>query len=71
MNREGEVVERARLDGMQLADVEVIFRQQPKIASGHHFGSRLVFARDGTLFAALQDHGVWRSTDAGRLLRLG
>ncbi len=38
----------ARLD-----DVSVIFRQQPKVRGGLHFGSRLVFGRDGTLFVTL------------------
>ncbi len=38
----------ARLD-----DVTVIFRQQPKVRGGLHFGSRLVFGRDGTLFVTL------------------
>ena len=33
-----------------LENVQVIFRQQPKVSGGNHFGSRLVFARDGTLF---------------------
>ena len=33
-----------------LSDVRVIYRQEPKVVSGNHFGSRLVFARDGTLF---------------------
>ncbi|PKQ06360.1 MAG: hypothetical protein CVT72_06875 [Alphaproteobacteria bacterium HGW-Alphaproteobacteria-11] len=37
----------------QLQDVEVIFRQQPKEDSNLHFGSRLVFDRDGHLFIAL------------------
>ncbi|MEP5249306.1 MAG: PQQ-dependent sugar dehydrogenase, partial [Alphaproteobacteria bacterium] len=37
----------------QLRDVEVIFRQQPKEASTLHFGSRLVFDREGHLFIAL------------------
>ena len=39
-----------RLDGLQ-----VIFRQMPTIKSGAHFGSRLVFAPDGTLFVTLGD----------------
>ncbi len=33
-----------------LEDVKVIFRQEPARAGGFHFGSRLVFARDGNLF---------------------
>jgi aldose sugar dehydrogenase len=48
-------VARGKLDGNRLADVQVIFRQQPKFASSLHFGSRLVFARDGKLFVALGD----------------
>jgi glucose/arabinose dehydrogenase len=36
-----------------LDDVEVIFRQQPKVSGNNHFGSRLVFSPDGTLFVTL------------------
>lgn len=54
-NANGTAVARGRLDGQRLADVQVIFRQQPKVASNHHFGSRLVFARDGRLFVTLGD----------------
>ena len=46
----GTAVARGRLEGNALADVQVIFRQAPKLDTGHHFGSRLVFARDGRLF---------------------
>ncbi len=46
-------VARGRLDGNALREVEVIFSQQPKFDSSAHFGSRLVFARDGTLFVTL------------------
>ncbi|MGR4871057.1 PQQ-dependent sugar dehydrogenase [Variovorax sp. LARHSF232] len=38
-----------------LENVLVIFRQQPKVASGAHFGSRLVFDRAGNLFITLGD----------------
>jgi aldose sugar dehydrogenase len=48
-------VARGKLEGNRLASVQVIFRQQPKVASSLHFGSRLVFARDGKLFVALGD----------------
>jgi len=48
-------VARGRLDGNSLRDVRVIFRQAPKFASSAHFGSRLVFARDGRLFVTLGD----------------
>lgn len=33
-----------------LEDVKIIFRQEPARRGGFHFGSRLVFARDGNLF---------------------
>lgn len=39
-----------RLEGLQ-----IIFRQLPAYQSNHHFGSRLVFAPDGTLFVTLGD----------------
>lgn len=53
----GLAVARATLapDGNALQDVTVIFRQQPKVDSSGHFGGRLVFARDGTLFVTLGD----------------
>ncbi len=37
--------------------METIFRQQPKVSGGRHFGSRLVFARDGKLFVTTGDRG--------------
>ncbi len=51
----GTAVARGRLDGNAFADVQVIFRQRPKASGGNHFGSRLVFARDGRLFITLGD----------------
>jgi glucose/arabinose dehydrogenase len=57
-NGAGTAVARARLRDESLADVQVIFRQQPKADSRRHFGSRLVFARDGTLFVTLGDRGL-------------
>lgn len=55
----GTAVARARLDreANTLRNVEVIFRQLPKSGGGRHFGSRLVFAPDGTLFVTLGDRG--------------
>jgi glucose/arabinose dehydrogenase len=43
---------RGRLDeaGTGLESFEVIFRQQPAVSGGNHFGSRLAFARDSKLF---------------------
>ncbi|WP_322980828.1 PQQ-dependent sugar dehydrogenase [Pseudomonas sp. C11] len=54
----GTAVGRGRLSNEvdALEDFQVIFRQQPKLSSGAHFGSRLVFDRDGHLFIALGDN---------------
>lgn len=48
----GTAVGRGRLsdDLSGLKDFQVIFRQEPKLSTGNHFGSRLVFDRDGYLF---------------------
>jgi glucose/arabinose dehydrogenase len=45
----------ATLTDNKLEKVTRIFSQQPKIDSGAHFGSRLVWAPDGTLFITLGD----------------
>ncbi|HXF53754.1 MAG TPA: PQQ-dependent sugar dehydrogenase [Hyphomicrobiaceae bacterium] len=56
-SKNGTSVARATLtvgaNGGRLDGVEVIFRQKPDYASAMHFGSRLAFARDGTLFVTL------------------
>ncbi|HYC32844.1 MAG TPA: PQQ-dependent sugar dehydrogenase, partial [Gemmatimonadales bacterium] len=49
----GTAVARARLGAGRLESLDVIFRQQPKVGGGAHFGSRLVFGRDGMLFVTL------------------
>jgi aldose sugar dehydrogenase len=55
----GTAVARGRLEvtGLQgrLTGLQVIFRQRPKVNSTAHFGSRLVFGRDGRLFVTLGD----------------
>lgn len=48
-------VSEAILVGNQLVSVKTIFSQKPKVNSAGHFGSRLVFADDGTLFITLGD----------------
>ena len=50
-------VARGRLteDVTAIEDVEVIFRMEPKVSGNNHFGSRLVFSRDGMLFVTLGD----------------
>lgn len=49
----GTAVLRARLGATGLSSVQVIFRQTPKVAGDGHFGSRLVFRGDKTLFVTL------------------
>ncbi len=72
----GTAVARARLAGDRLEELRVIFRQDPKISSRHHYGSRLVFARDGRLFITLGDRGSERrsaqdlGTHLGKVLRI-
>jgi glucose/arabinose dehydrogenase len=72
----GTEVARGRLEGMALQDVEVIFRALPKSrGGGRHFGSRLLFAPDGTLYVTLGERGSRdRAQDlgdhAGSVIRL-
>ncbi|WP_028240574.1 PQQ-dependent sugar dehydrogenase [Stutzerimonas azotifigens] len=56
--RAGTAVGRGRLaeDLATLEDFQVILRQEPKLSSGFHFGSRLVFDRQGDLFVTLGDN---------------
>ncbi|HET9820328.1 MAG TPA: PQQ-dependent sugar dehydrogenase [Burkholderiaceae bacterium] len=74
----GTAVARGRLDlaANRLQEVQVIFRQQPKVSGGNHFGSRLAFAPDGRLFVGLGDR-FHRKDDAqdlsnhlGKIVRL-
>jgi len=54
----GTAVGRGQLseDRARLENFNVIFRQQPKLSVGNHFGSRLVFDRNGYLFIALGEN---------------
>ncbi len=51
-------VVKARFENDALIDTQVIFRQEPKVDTGHHFGSRLVFDRDGKLFISSGDRHI-------------
>ena len=46
-------VARGRLGERGLENTEVIWRQQPKVSGSNHWGSRIVFRADGTLFVTL------------------
>ncbi len=74
----GTAVARARLaaDSLSLQNVQVVWRQIPKVSSPNHWGSRLVFARDGTLFITVGDRSSFRDeaqnlgNTIGKLLRI-
>lgn len=72
----GIAAARGRLAGLQMTDVQVIFRQQPKIASRLHCGSRLVFDREGRLLIGLgdrfsgKDEAQNRANHIGKVVRL-
>ncbi|MEI5680864.1 MULTISPECIES: PQQ-dependent sugar dehydrogenase [unclassified Mesorhizobium] len=76
---QGTAVARAKLvrDGAsaKLEDLTVIFSMAKKTGTSHHFGSRLVFQPDGTLFITTGDRGQGdRSQDmqdsAGAVIRV-
>jgi glucose/arabinose dehydrogenase len=75
-NTAGTAVARGRLAEGKLDDVQVIYRQQPKVEGGGHFGSRLVFGRDGTLFVTQGDRMGYReraqdlSSGLGKIVRI-
>ncbi|SDL06103.1 PQQ-dependent sugar dehydrogenase [Pseudomonas indica] len=73
----GTAVGRGKLsvDRTRLDDFQVIFRQQPKLSTGIHFGSRLVFDGKGHLFIALGENNERATAQdldklQGKLVRL-
>jgi glucose/arabinose dehydrogenase len=63
-------VARGRLseDGTRLTGVEVVFSQKPKLDSAMHFGSRLVFDREGHLFITLGERSKAQFRDQAQQL---
>jgi glucose/arabinose dehydrogenase len=60
-NANNTAVARGRfVDGAapKVENVQVIFHQKPSLDSTLHFGGRLVFARDGTLFITLGERSI-------------
>ncbi|MGX5732443.1 PQQ-dependent sugar dehydrogenase [Pseudoxanthomonas beigongshangi] len=57
-NKAGTAVARGRLEGDALQDVEVVYRQEPKLSHGTHVGARLVFDDAGHLFVTQGDNRV-------------
>ncbi|WP_256930785.1 PQQ-dependent sugar dehydrogenase [Pseudomonas sp. ABC1] len=73
----GTAVGRGRLsdDLRSLENFQVIFRQEPKLSTGLHFGSRLAFDADGLLFIALGENNERATAQdldklQGKLVRL-
>lgn len=72
----GTAVARARFTDDGLEALEVIWRQAPKVEGANHWGSRLVFADDGTLFVTLGDRFAYRdaaqdlSGTIGKIVRI-
>ncbi len=73
----GTAVNRGRLVGTQLLDVSMtpIFRQLPKVPGDGHFGSRLAFRADKTLFVTLGERQKFTpaqdlSTHLGKVVRI-
>jgi glucose/arabinose dehydrogenase len=71
----GTAVARAKLTDTGLEDVKVIFRQQPKVDGGNHFGGRLVFTPDGKLFITLGERFKFTpaqdlGTHLGKIVRI-
>lgn len=71
----GTAVARGRLEADGLRDTEVIFSSNGLTSRGQHFGSRLIFDRDGFLFITHGDRGERDlaqdpGSHAGSLLRL-
>jgi glucose/arabinose dehydrogenase len=72
----GTAVARGRFTGSGLENTEVMWRQVPKTGGSNHWGSRLVFARDGTLYVTTGDRYSEReraqdlSTTLGKVVRI-
>ncbi len=48
---------RLSADGRSLEDFRILFEMAPGSSGGRHFGSRIVEARDGTIFLTIGDRG--------------
>jgi glucose/arabinose dehydrogenase len=71
----GTAVGRGRLEGSELRDFTVIWRQIPKMTGLGHFGGRMVFAPDGKLFVTSGERiratpAQMLDTNLGKIVRL-
>lgn len=67
----GTAVAKGQLNGNALENVQVIYRQMPKMRGGGHYGSRVVVARDGNLFITQGDRMLWRDSAQSMSAGLG
>jgi glucose/arabinose dehydrogenase len=72
----GTAVARGRLGERGLEGTQVIWRQEPKVSGYNHWGSRLVWRPDGTLFVTLGERFGYPelaqdlSTTLGKIVRI-
>jgi glucose/arabinose dehydrogenase len=71
----GTELARARLEGNQLVDLQVLFKLKPKSSGTRHFGGRIVFDADHHVYLTLGDRGERSRAQAindhaGSLIRL-
>lgn len=71
----GTRVGRARLDGQSLVQFEILFSMEDFSSARHHFGSRMAFGEDGTLYFTIGDRGNRNRAPeldqhAGKILRI-
>lgn len=69
-------IARAKLEGDELTNLEVLYKGKPDTSSGHHFGSRMAFDGNGHLYFSIGDRGKRdvnpqdKTRDGGKVYRL-
>lgn len=69
-------ISRAKLEGNRLTNQEVLYKATPNTEAGQHFGSRIVFDKDGHLFFTIGERGNRNENpqditrDGGKVYRL-
>lgn len=72
----GTALAKAQLGSGGLENLQIIWRQQPKVRGNGHFGSRIVFAKDGAIFVGLgermsySDQSQDLSSALGKVIRI-